>query len=242
MNRSLSAVNWSAYARVYDLMAENNPAYQEILSTCVATVKSWNLAAGSRLIDLGGGTGNFSVRLAQSLPHCKIVHVDRNPAMQAIAVKKARRAGLRNHHVLLAEAERINFPLKSVAGIVSVHALNFVKVPKTMIQKLSGWLAPKGHLFACDIGRHMNMTDWAVYLFREAWQRHGLRKAMELFWEGRAVAQQNRQLSREYDQGLFWIHNLAGYRNTFKRCGLAIDQSFLCYRGYSNAVVAHKLR
>src|ERR1700689_3195308 len=71
-------IDWTAYAQVYDLMAENNPAYQEILLRCLETIAHWNLPPGSRIIDLGAGTGNFSVRIAQALPQCRILHVDAN--------------------------------------------------------------------------------------------------------------------------------------------------------------------
>ncbi len=57
-SEATSAVDWNDYARCYDLLCSLNPAYTELLNE----FRSFAIAAvspGSRILDLGGGTGNF---------------------------------------------------------------------------------------------------------------------------------------------------------------------------------------
>lgn len=35
-------VDWNAYSAAYDLMAEHNLAYQEIVRRCLTAVRSWD--------------------------------------------------------------------------------------------------------------------------------------------------------------------------------------------------------
>src|SRR5579864_8192580 len=87
-SESSKEIDWTAFSRVYDLMAENNPAYQEILTLCLETVKRWNLRPGSKILDLGGGTGNFSVAIARACPQCQIVQADSSAEMNMQAAQK----------------------------------------------------------------------------------------------------------------------------------------------------------
>src|SRR6266446_3556848 len=86
----VSKVNWSAYATQYDLMAERNPAYQELLDHCVSTVRQWPLRAGDAIADFGAGTGNFSIALARALPEASVLHLELDAQMLAVAEAKAK--------------------------------------------------------------------------------------------------------------------------------------------------------
>ena len=55
-------VSWSAYAAAYDLMAEHNPAYQSLVSDFQDVIQGWSMEPDSIILDVGAGTGNFSIR------------------------------------------------------------------------------------------------------------------------------------------------------------------------------------
>jgi ubiquinone/menaquinone biosynthesis C-methylase UbiE len=61
----VSTVDWSAYAVAYDLMCHNNPAYHELVRCFVAAAARIPCSDGDTLVDIGGGTENFSLELAR---------------------------------------------------------------------------------------------------------------------------------------------------------------------------------
>ena len=233
-------VDWSAYAVAYDDMANNNPAYQEIVAICLETASSWTLPKGTRLVDLGAGTGNFSLLLAQKLPQCEIVHVDANEAMTRIAAEKAARAGITNLQILCRSAEDVEFSRGSVHAIVTVHALNAFKDPRDVIQKMAGWLAPGGHILACDIGRRLNVLDWTGYLLWGTARRKGLLKTLSLATSAQRVFLQNWRGAHSQEQGRFWSHEPEEFSDCYKRAGITVDKALVCYRGCSDLVIGQK--
>ncbi len=85
----LSNVDWNSYAEVYDLMADNNPAYQDLIAQFKHAIATWCIEPRSTLADLGAGTGNFSIELAQAFPTCQVIHLDANPEMNHLAERHA---------------------------------------------------------------------------------------------------------------------------------------------------------
>jgi len=233
-------VDWSAYAVAYDAMAVNNPAYQEIVAACLEAVSAWKLPNGTRLVDLGAGTGNISVLLAQRLPQCEIVHVDANEAMNRAAAEKAARIGLTNHRILRQNAEEADFPSESIQAIVTVHALYAFKDPGEIIRKMARWLTPGGHVFACDIGRRMNVFDWTLYLWLGTARRKGLLKTLQLTDSARQLFLQNWRAERTQGKGYYWRHETDEFTSCFERAGIKVDTASRCYRGFSDLVLGHK--
>src|SRR5262245_5166025 len=65
-----------AWEAAYDEMASNNQAFREIVERCEQAFCKWNLSAGERIVEIGGGTGGLSVRLARMFPGCTVIYVD----------------------------------------------------------------------------------------------------------------------------------------------------------------------
>jgi trans-aconitate methyltransferase len=63
-------------------------------------IAGWNWSAKDRTIDMGAGTGNFSIATARRFPGCEVIHLDADPAMNAAATKKAQESSLKNYHIL----------------------------------------------------------------------------------------------------------------------------------------------
>jgi ubiquinone/menaquinone biosynthesis C-methylase UbiE len=233
-------VNWHAYAEVYDLMAVNNPAYQELIMLFKRTIATWQLDSHSEVADLGAGTGNFSLELARSFPACAVTHLDANWEMNQLAKHKAAGQGIKNLQFVTADIWAATFQANSQSAITSVHALYAFPRPKEVIAKMFEWLKPGGYLFVCDPGRMGNVADWVVFLFRDSYRRQGLWRTIQLFHRGRIVTKQNRLITQGQKDGVYWSHTCAEFRTAIESVGFEILTAQETYRGASDLVVAQK--
>jgi len=233
-----SSVDWAAYAREYDSMAASNPAYRAIEAAFSETIARWRLGAGETLVEVGAGTGNFTIRAARRFPEARIIHVDASSAMNEVATKKAHSLGCENLILRTSSVEQLDFDEGSLAAIVCVHALYTFPNPHEVLRRLNRWLAPGGHLFLCDLGRPLDLGDWSRYLFREIVQREGVRAALNRFWRGRVVAKANRLIRAAQRSGRYWVHSHEELVHAVSNAGFRVERSRVCYRGYSDLVSA----
>jgi ubiquinone/menaquinone biosynthesis C-methylase UbiE len=232
--------DWSEYAAAYDVMAEMNPAYQELLVDFQRAIAEWKVEPGEVLADFGAGTGNFSVKLAAQFPKCEVRHVDSNAVMNARAAEKARIAGLQNFRVLAADLQEVSFAPGSLAGIVTVHALYTLPDPQGFLRHLHGWLRPGGHAFLCNAGRRVDVADWRNYLLRESLRRHGLWRTVSAFWRGRVVARENAKIAELQRNGTFWTHTTEEFRQAVEAAGFTVLKHCTAYRGCSDVALCRK--
>ena len=238
--RRKKTVNWEKYASAYDLMAHNNPSYQDILAIMSQQSAGWSIKAGDMIADLGAGTGNYSTLLASLFPSATVVHVDSSQEMNERASQKACFLSCKNLQVRTEAVDMVNFLPESLAAVVCVHALYTFPNYRHLISKMHRWLRPGGVLFVCDLGRPMDVNDWSRYIFREAYRQDGLLATLRLFWKGRVVANQNRKIRALQESGDYPMHELAEFRKRFERCGFRTILSEECYRGYSDLIIAVK--
>lgn len=237
---TIPSVNWSSYAEIYDLMAKHNPAYQAIIAQFRQNIRTWNAPNGAQLYDLGAGTGNFSLELAKHFSQCHITHVDSDIAMNSLAQSKAREGGIVNIEFVEADLQTFDLAAESVAAISCVHALYALPDPQQVIHRMCRWLKPNGYLFVCDLGRVLQIGDWAKYLFAEVMREHGFLKAVALFYKGRAVAEHNKLIAAAQRSGRYWVHSHTDFVGAFERAGFSILSSSEIYRGYSDIVLCKK--
>lgn len=236
----MTLVDWTSYAQCYDFMCRHNPAYGDLLAMFESIVRTWSLTAGDRAFDLGGGTGNFSVRLAKAHPDCEVCQIDSDSEMNAVAAAKAQADGLRNWSAQNTDLSAWHVPIGSAAAVVAVHVLYVTNDPIGLIRRVSQALCPDGFGFFCDIGRVINCRDWTRYLFQSLKSQHGVVEACRIMWHGRHVAAVNRQIARSQRAGRFWRHSLDEFVRELASCGLDIVDSGTCYRGYSDFAVCRK--
>jgi len=236
----IASVDWHSYAAVYDVMAENNPAYADLVNQFEDAIALWPVRSGSVLADLGAGTGTFSLGLAEAFPSSRVVHLDASSEMNRLAQRKATARHLTN--VTFATTDILDSPFEdeSLAAIVTVHALYAFARPREVISAMFAWLQPGGQIFACNPGRPPHVAEWAVYLARESLRRQGLWRTTRLLYRSRVVAQQNRMIAKAQRTGTYWTHTSGQFRAAFESVGFQVHTARTTYRGHSDLIIATK--
>jgi ubiquinone/menaquinone biosynthesis C-methylase UbiE len=82
---------WSEYAMSYDVVLNNTAVYPELIDTILGrNGKLPPIIEGSRILDLGAGTGNVSLALASSKKDYRILAVENNRTMLSFLRAKCR--------------------------------------------------------------------------------------------------------------------------------------------------------
>ncbi len=234
-------VDWASYARQYDLMADNNPAYQEILSHCLDTFAACNYEPGAIIADFGAGTGNFSIALAKKLPQVVVLHVESSPEMIRIAQGKALRSELKNWSVWQRDLGSTDWGLPELSGAVTVHTLYALNEPEMAIRKIIQSVEHGGLIYACDLGRVLDMRDWTKYLLCCAVKKHGIARTVRLFMQSGIIRNQNMEIAENQRKKKYWTHTLAEFMAVFEREGVNISYAAdRFYRGYDDLIIGNK--
>jgi ubiquinone/menaquinone biosynthesis C-methylase UbiE len=235
-----ASVSWKSYSAQYDLMAEHNPAYQALLARAEGYFASLPLSPGSVIAEIGAGTGNYSTLAASLCPECQILHIEPDAGMNEVAVRKAWQRGLWNIEFLGTTADSAPLQPSSVDVVVAVHSLYAMPDPLGTIAKIHTWLRPDGQVFACDLGRVLDVSDWFSYLRRSLVSRLGYWKTMGILLSGREVAQQNRRIAQMQRSGAYWTHEPDEYVQVWQKAGFSVLTAEAQYRNYSDLVIAKK--
>lgn len=122
------------------------------LSKVVAAVlDAARTSPGDRVADLGCGTGQISVPLAETGAH--VLAVDVSPAMIDSLQAQARRQHLPALHGLATPIEELMLPPDSLDLVVSSYALHHLRdadKPR-LISAAAGWLRPGGRIIIADM-------------------------------------------------------------------------------------------
>lgn len=230
-DRSVRA-DWSAYAKAYDLLSEHNPEYQTLLhdfEAFLATIETPQL-----IYDIGGGTGNYTEIAARACPNSEIRLVEPDAGMISLAQSKLARHGNINY---------VNLPLDDLDApgtadlVISVHSLYAMPAQEQRLADMRRLLRLGGLLYLVDLGRYMNVADWRSYLFSHLRKKHGLGRALKIFWQGREIATQNKAILMAQKNGTYWTHTEAEIASATNGAGFEIIRQEAVYRGYSDLLV-----
>lgn len=225
-------------ATSYDLMAEGNPAYQEILEDFGRTITHWRPAPGEILADFGAGTGNFSLALAAALPACRVWHLESDDGLNRRALQKAHQLGLANLEIRRQGMPSPEAGDELLAGIVSVHGIYTQPEPGEFLARLCRCLRPGGYAYLCDAGRYMDLRDWATFLLRENVRTYRTWTAARALWQGRVPPRVHRIDHRQ--RQAYWLHSHGEFLVALEEAGFQIEHHRLAYRGYSDIAVCRK--
>lgn len=233
-------VNWAKYAIDYDLMAEINPSYQELLNFFRQAISTWDIEPNDITADFGAGTGNFSLILANAFPCSTVMHIDSNSGMNTVAAAKAVAGKIRNLSIVQSDLLALDLPDNSLAGAVCVHTLYATPKPNDLIQKIHDLLQPGGYVFFCDLGRPLQIPDWRRYLISSSIQTRGILRTLLYAIRCRNIAQENRRIALQQMDGTFWTHDHQTFIKTLEDTGFTVLEHFEAYRAYSDVAVCKK--
>jgi len=230
--RKSVATDWSAYATAYDLMSEQNPAYQDLLLEFEAFLGT--LEKPKLIYDIGGGTGNFTRIAARACPSSEIIFLEPDTGMLDLA-----RAKLTSHMNIDFDARGLEDleTDRTAELVICIHALYTMPSPARRLADLRRLLRPGGLLYLVDLGRFINLTDWRRYLFRSLRKKKGVFGALRVFWQGREIAKQNSNILKAQKDGLYWTHTGAQIASAANEAGFEILRQESVYRGYSDLLV-----
>jgi SAM-dependent methyltransferase len=116
---------------------------------------------GAQVVDLGSGTGQISLPLAER--GAQVLAVDVSSAMVRRLQSEAQRRGALTIDALVLPIEELALPPGSVDLVVSSYALHHVRDPDKarLVSAAYGWLRPGGQLLVADMmfGRGSSRRD-----------------------------------------------------------------------------------
>ncbi|MBV7380153.1 class I SAM-dependent methyltransferase [Maritimibacter dapengensis] len=224
--------DWTAYATSYDLLADYNPAYQELVKECDEFLSG--IEPPRVIFDVGGGTGTYSLLAAQKFPESAIYLIEPDQGMRMRAQEKL--SGFDNITYVGTGLEDAEISVKADT-IICVHSLYSMPDQTERLKNLRDFLEPGGLMFLVDLGRTMNVTDWRSYLFSHLTREYGLIKALKVFWQGREIAKQNKAIFEAQKNGLYWTHTGAELAASVENAGFEIIKQKSVYRDYSDLLL-----
>ena len=144
--------DYSRQARTYD---ETRAASPSVLGPLREALRG---APGPRLVDVGGGTGNYS--LALRADGWEPLVVDRQPEMLA-------RAAAKGLETLEADAQRLPLPDASADAVMLVSMLHHVEDPAAALAEAQRILRPQGRLALMVFTREDVADTWLEQLLPE---------------------------------------------------------------------------
>ena len=123
------------------------------------------IGAGDTVLDLGAGTGTLAIMIERRFPGARVVGLDADPEILAIARRKAEAAGA---GVEFVDAMSTDLPLEdgSVAAVVSTlffHHLDSAAKRATLAE-VARVLRPGGELHVGDFGRPADPLQAALFM------------------------------------------------------------------------------
>jgi len=84
-----ATISFDSYSRKYDMLLTYSPPYQEIGKRIVSALQEqYDREDRFTVLDIGGGTGNFSKKVQDAFPNVVIHLLEPNAHMSAIAQQK----------------------------------------------------------------------------------------------------------------------------------------------------------
>lgn len=144
----LPATGHDAFLPAYDVIARLmgfNSVYQQLVDQA-------DIAGGQRVLEIGCGTGNLTIRAKRAQPSADVIGCDPDPRILAVAKRKAKRLnGIRFEH---GYAERLPYAdgeFDRVLSSMMLHHINDDAKPAAAAE-IFRVLRPGGRLHLVDIG------------------------------------------------------------------------------------------
>ena len=126
--------------------------------------------SGMKILDVGCGTGNFSIKLAEM--GCKVVGIDVSEEMLNKARKKAKDKGLDIEFYKM-DVYNMDFSEESFDGVFSMAAFEFIKDPQKAYDEMYRVLKKNGNLLIGTINRE---SKWGELYLSKPFQENSVFK------------------------------------------------------------------
>lgn len=162
-NDFIPALRFNALTRFYDPVVRLTTREQRVKK---ALVEAAAVPADGTVLDLGCGTGTMTRRIKQQYPAARVIGLDADPRILAIAREKASHAGV---EIEFLEANAADIPLRenSVQRVVSSlffhHLLPDLKAQ--VLKEVFRVLEVNGELHISDWGKPSNGLMRALFFF-----------------------------------------------------------------------------
>lgn len=139
---------FGSMAASYDsLIRRAVPRYDEMTDRLLACLP----AGASRVLELGCGTGNLTLRLAGKYPGARIVTADASAEMTGLTLARAGAAGHGARiEAVTARFEDLSFAPGSFDVVTSCLSLHHVRDKAPLYRAMAGWLSAGGVLRFAD--------------------------------------------------------------------------------------------
>jgi len=227
-------ISFDEYSLKYDMLLKYSSPYQQIGTFILMELKKrYHPNDTFSVLDIGGGTGNFSKIVATHFPNAIIHFVEPNEKMLAIARHKLRQTSSATFFKSTFQDFR---PIQKYDVLLCIHALYLMPDSKALISRFQAYMHESSSLIICDIGQVIKVFDWTLFLFKENTIKHGLPKAIQIIQTAAEIKSTNREIARKQKNGQLWSHTLAQFKAWFGQY-YQIQNAFNCYRGCSNFLV-----
>jgi SAM-dependent methyltransferase len=259
---STPSVDWNKYAVQYDsiTMSGSNPAYLELVDKVTSYFSQRGIRKGSLIVDMGGGTGNFSLPLAERFPDSQFAIVDLSSKMLEIAKHKADTKKLANIDFFLGDVEDTasitDYYKRPLSDAIMMHALyatrsveDMNKPERILMNLRSGFDGTDSRLFISDINRKLQTNDWVPYCLSNAYRSFRakgdgmLRSSLETFSFFRHNDQAkmaNAYIDMKQNEGAYLLCSLDEFTTMIRNAGFQniYESSAKYYRGRDNLIIA----
>lgn len=252
----VNEVNWNKYAEQYDNITNSkfNPAYLEIKNKVHNFYNKKLSNKNNFVLDLCGGTGNFSIPLAQNNPKTKFVIVDMSEKMLEKALEKKKNFNLNNIDVLKEDVENIekicNFYSRPISDAIMIHGLyatrskkDFTKPYRILKNIHTNLENNNSSFFISDINRPLKTNSWIPYCIWNAYlETKSFKKTITHFYKNDQAKKANKYIDYKQNLEEYLICTLDEFVNMIKEAGFSkiIEKSDKYYRRRDNLVIAYK--
>ncbi len=145
---SLSDQQKEIIRQIYDEVAKDYDHPANFFSQAVAEpmLSHIDLAAESKLLDAGTGTGVFALYAAEQVPNSQVIGIDLSAVMLEQARQKAQRLELDNVRFQQMDMEALNFPNYYFDAITFCFSFYFLENIAESIKRISVKIKPHGKI------------------------------------------------------------------------------------------------
>lgn len=245
---SVNQTMWSEYAKEYEIMVDNIPAYWELLEMQKKIILKYTnlkfLEEGSFVADIGSGTGNGIYYVISEINDlCNIVSIEANDSFLAIQKKKLR--NIKNDIIYENNQAQDKDSYNHCFDFIYMnHCLCTNSKPErdSIMKNLYDSLKPNGYLSITDIGRVIDVESWYDVIMSDIATQKSSYDA-ELFYNSTpTVRKVNSFVAEKQKSGEVFTHTLDEFEEYIRGYGFKILYSTdTLYRGIDDFIIAQKI-